>query len=228
MSTTLTPKNLEIANEILQWARDFLMPENKSTRRPVGSQSVCPFVRASVENNSFYMEFHDEVTGQSEEQIERIMLECIRRFGRLGPYGDSDKLKKALLVVFPNLPETQANVLDLVHTNIKNEFVQNGMMVGQFHPRCEERGLYNPAFKVSVCKYPLIAMRHMALHDILFLGHNQEWFNCYNLRFGHRFNQPENIEDYNKHLVRFYEEAKRKFLTSGTPRLPVELSKAFR
>jgi hypothetical protein len=211
-SGMLTPRNLEIANELLTWAREYLMAENEQMKRPLGRQTVCPFARASLENNSLYIEFNDEVAGYSAEQVERIMLDCIPRFLRLGPFGESDRMKKALLMVFPNLPEHQSCVLDVAHANIKSEFVQQGLMVGQFHPHCDERCIYNPAFKVSVSKYPLMAVRHMALHDILFLGANSEWFNNYNLRFGHRFNQPETLEDYNRHLVRYYEDAKRRFL----------------
>jgi hypothetical protein len=210
--TMLTPRNLQIANELMQWAREYLMSEHELMKRPAGKQTVCPFARASLENNSLYMEFYDEVAGHSEEQIERIMLDCIPRFLRLGPFAENDKLKKALLIVFPNLPDNQSSVLDIAHANIKSEFVQQGLMAGQFHPKCDERCIYNPAFKVSVAKYPLMAVRHMALHDILFLGNNPDWFNHYNLRYGHRFNHPETLEDYNTHLVRYYEDAKRRFL----------------
>lgn len=188
------------------------MTENEQIKRPIGGQTVCPFVKGSVENNSFYMEFHDEVTGQSEEQIEKTMIDSISTFTRLGPFADNEKLHKALLVIFPNLPEKQTKVLDIAHSSIKSEFVRNGLMVGQFHKNCDERGIYNPGFKVSVSPFPLIAIRHMAIHDIIFVKENSEWFHHYNLRFGHRFNEPKGIEDYNQHLIKYYDEAKRRFI----------------
>lgn len=72
-------------------------------------------------------------------------------------------------------------------------------------------GVYNEGFRVSVAPYPLIAIRNMAFHDILFVQKNAAWFSSYNLRFGHKFNEPEKIEDYNQHYVAMYEAAKRKF-----------------
>jgi hypothetical protein len=32
------------------------------------------------------------------------------------------------------------NVLDLVHETTKTPFVQSGLMIGQFHPKCDVRG----------------------------------------------------------------------------------------
>jgi len=208
----LSPDNLKIADEILQWAQNYLTQENVHIKRPVGSQAVCPFVGPSIENNSFFMVFHNDVIGRSEEQIEGIILGYISPFKKLGPYGNNDKLRKALLVVFPNIPKDQTHVLDIVHANIKSKFVEAGLMVGQFHENCDERGIYNRAFRVSISPYPLMAIRHMAIHDILFLGATEDWFKCYNLRYGEKFNRPETIEDYNKHLVEYYIKAKERFL----------------
>lgn len=207
----LTPRNLEIANELMAWARGYLMAKHDQMKRPSGSQVVCPFVRASVNNNSLFLEFYDEVAEAKPDWIEQIVLASVPRFLRLSPHGDNDRSTKALLMVFPNLSEDQAPALDAVHASVKTEFVEHGLMIGQFHPRCEERCIYNPAFKVSVSKYPLMAVRHMALHDILFLGSDAHWFYNYDLRFGHRFARPETIENHNQHLLRYYEEARRRF-----------------
>lgn len=210
-SQFISPQDLEIANCVLNWAKEYLMKENPNINRPNGNNVVCPFVSTSIDNNSFYIVVHKEVNGESVEHIETIMYSYLEPFKSQGPFGTNDKQKKALLVVFPNIPTDQSRALDIVHQNIKTQFVSEGLMVGQFHPNCEEKGIYNLGFLVSIAPYPLIAIRHMTIHDILFLGENELWFNEYNIRFGEKFKEPKTIEDFNKHLIIHYQKAKRKF-----------------
>jgi hypothetical protein len=210
--TFLSPEHLRMANEILQWAKDYLMTEHAQMKRPGGTQVVCPFVAASMENDSFYMEFHSEVNGLSEETIEELMLAHITPFKNLSPSKPIDKLKKTLLVIFPEIPPEETHVLDIVHANIKHKFVEAGLMVGQFHQNCDERSVHNEAFRVSISPHPLIAIRHMATHDILFLKDDPQYFKAYNVRYGDKFNQPDKLEDYNRPFLPLFLEAKRRFL----------------
>lgn len=87
-------------------------------------------------------------------------------------------------------------------------------MVGQFHKNCDDRSVHNKEFRVSLSPIPLIAIRHMARHDILFLGQEnskKEWFLHYNLRFGHRFNNPDKISPSNQKLMELYLKAKERW-----------------
>jgi len=68
-----------------------------------------------------------------------------------------------------------------------------GLMVTRCHARCDGRTVHNPALKVFTSPFPLIAMRHMALHDILFLQDNESWFAAYDLRFGACFRETEKL-----------------------------------
>jgi heptaprenyl diphosphate synthase len=164
----LTPRQLKIATELQDWSFQYLVSDNPNIQRPApSSQATCPFVAGSLENNSYYMAFHPEINGQNEQLIEQIMLGYIEQFIALQPTEPSKLLLKALLVVFPELSKGDAHILDIVHPRIKANFVKEGLMVGQFHPNCNERGIHNRAYRVSVSPYPLIAMRHMALHDIV-------------------------------------------------------------
>jgi hypothetical protein len=208
----LSPRYLKIANEIFEWAHTYLMAENSQVQRPYGSQEICPYVAQSIKCDSFYMVFHPEVNGQRDEPIQRIMLDYISEFKETPPFDPNDKLKKALLVVFPEMPQDRTFVLDIVHSKIKTRFVQAGLMVGQFHSNCEDRGVYNRSFRISTSPYPLIAIRSMAIHDIIFIRDNEEWFKAYNIRYGEKFREPDKLDDYNKPLIGLYMEAKGKFL----------------
>jgi hypothetical protein len=52
----------------------------------------------------------------------------------------------------------------------------------------------------------------MAIHDIIFLKDNEEWFKAYNNRYGELFREPNKLEDYTKPLVAPYLDAKGKYL----------------
>jgi heptaprenyl diphosphate synthase len=209
----VTPELLDVGAALLRWAKDFLAKEHPEMRRPVGSQVVCPFVQAALDSNSFYMIFHPEVRSADEAHIEGLVLGHIPGFERLGPFGPGDRVKKALLAVFPNLPEEEAYVLDVVHRIVKPTFLKSGLMIGQFHKNCREGSVHNRAFLASISPYPLLAVRHMAIHDILFLKDDRTWFAEYNLRFGERFRRPEDLEDFNRHLLGSYLAAKERWGT---------------
>jgi hypothetical protein len=204
-----SPKDLRIANELLEWANTYLMTENPEIKRPAGSQAVCPYVGASIKGNSLYMAFHPEVTEAREAHIEAIMAKYLDEFPQVAPFDSGTSLTKALLVVFPELPEQSSDVLDLVHQRIKSRFVRNGLMVAQFHKNCGVNCIYNRAFKVNISPYPLMAIRQMHIHDIVFLEGEADWFNEYDARFGDRlYAETESRISY---LLNRYLDAKRRF-----------------
>lgn len=215
----VTPGHLKIANEVIQWAEDFLVPDNPEMKRPVGSQavvgsqSVCPFIRASLDNDAFYMVFHPEVNGLDEDHVEQVVRGYLDTFIKMPPHSNGEQLK-ALLVIFTKMEDETASVLTKATAQLKSEFVNKGLMLAPFYKKCQDKSVHNPSFLTSQAPYPLIAIRHMALHDILFLDETSEWFDVYNRRFGSRFNEPTKIADYEKPLLAKYQAAKRRHLKS--------------
>jgi heptaprenyl diphosphate synthase len=158
------------------------------------------------------MAFHHEVNGKSAQLIESIVLGYREPFKKTTPFHERERQKKALLIVFPEIPDDETGVLDIVHAGIKSPCVHDGLMVAQCHARCDGRSVHNPALKVYTSPYPLIAMRHMALHDILFLQDNEAWFNAFDLRFGARFREPEKLQDFERPLLDVYRQAKARLI----------------
>lgn len=212
--TLITNADIHLANEVLAWAQSYLIEPNPMMKRSPNSagESICPFARTALTENCFYLAFHREVNGMSAELIETIVLGYREPFKRVSPYHEKERLKKALLIIFPEIPPDQTNVLDIVHDNIKTQFVREGLMVTQCHGRCDGRSVHNPALKVFVSPYPLMALRYMALHDILFVEENEKWFAAYDQRFGTRFKEPEKLADFEKPLLEVYRRAKARFV----------------
>jgi len=85
-------------------------------------------------------------------------------------------------------------------------------MVAQCHARCDGRSVHCPGLKVYTSPHPFMAMRYMAMHDILFLEENESWFACYDQRFGSRFREPEKLEEFEKPLIAIYRRTRARFL----------------
>jgi hypothetical protein len=154
----LTPADVEAAAAILAWAREFLATENSETNRPHGSQVVCPFVAGSIERNAFRLVFHPEVNGFSVEHVEEILESYIEVFKTIPPFDPQYKSNRCLLVVFTNIDDANLGVLDVAHGLLKTKFANRGLMLGQFHPKCDEQGIWNPRFRPSKSPHPLMAV----------------------------------------------------------------------
>jgi heptaprenyl diphosphate synthase len=202
-----------VATAILQWANDYLVTPNDKMRRTRsgGGEAVCPFVKASIESNCFYIDIRREINGQSPEPIAAAMLKYRDQLKTLPPFEPAEKHKKAIIAVFPEIPARALPVLDLVFSQIKSEFVREGLMVTQSYPGCDLRSVRNPLLRVYESPYPLMALRLMAIHDILFVGEDEEWFAAYHLRFGAQFRDPTKLHDFEQPLLERYARAKERF-----------------
>jgi hypothetical protein len=211
--TLISPEELEIGAQLLKWANTYLMGEEERIKRPYRPRTVCPFVEYYLRNNSLFMTFHSEITGEEVEPIVKLLLDYINPFIVGRDNKGVDYGNKALLVVFPRLISTNYHSLDVVQEVSKDKMVENGLMIGQFHPECRTSAIHNSAWRgVSVAPYPLIAMRHMVVHDILFLRDRRNWFLHYHSRYGAKYERPEILGALSAHLVPVYNEAKNKFL----------------
>jgi heptaprenyl diphosphate synthase len=202
-----------VATAVLKWANEYLTTPHEQMRRTRsgGPEAVCPFVKASLESNCFYVDIRREFNGLSPEPIVEAMLKYRDTLRTLPPFEASEKQKKAIIAVFPEIPARAAAVLDLVQAQVKTAFVHEGLMVTQSYPGCEMMSVRNPAPRVYESPYPLMALRQMAIHDILFVGENEEWFSAYHLRFGAQFRDPKTLKDYEQPLLEEYAKAKARF-----------------
>ena len=206
--------DIPIAYELLSWVQNSLVEPHPSLRRSANStgEPICPFAKAVLNENAFYMVFHREVNGKSTELIESIVLGYREPFKKATPFLPSERLKKALLIVFPEIPPEETEVLDLAHATVKSQFVSAGLMVAQCHQRCNGRSVHNPSLRVYTSPHPMFVVRHMAIHDILFLEENESWFAAYDLRFGALFREPEKLDEVEKPLIEIYRRSKARFL----------------
>lgn len=141
---------------------------------------VCPFVPPALNDNAIQFSFYYDVDGSSGSHIREVLERELADFSvtaeQLPKSGTS---LESRLVVLPDTGPEGWRRLDEVYEALKNTAVSSGLMIGQFHPLCDERAVRNPAFRVSVAPVGLFAMRRMAPHDVLFLHERHSWLRTY-------------------------------------------------
>jgi heptaprenyl diphosphate synthase len=143
--------------------------------------------------------------------IEKLRAE-IGEFAKAGrPLRNTGVLLESRLVVMPRMDADGWERLDAAYGDLKDFAVELGLMIGQFHPRCDERAVRNPDFRVSVAPVAMLAIRYMAPHDILFLHRSERWFKEYDSRFQSHF-QRGRIRD--SLLVSLYSTARDRYSLS--------------
>src|SRR5260370_37566323 len=159
--------------------------------------------------NCLRMVVHHGFDGRCPAALADHILESSGPFKQAPPVATNEQLLQALLIVSQNTEEEFLTVLDVCHEMIKSKMVHSGLMVGQFHSKCETRGIHNSAWNtISRSPIPLMAMRHMVIHDIMFLEHNEAWFRAYDANFGARFaERGKCLSAYQQNLFTSYERA---------------------
>jgi hypothetical protein len=143
---------------IATWAAAFLnAPHVQLGRRG----PVCPYTRASMDRGAFLL-----ARAGAGDDVEATVGRYRRWFGELhDSYGDL----LTVLVLSPDVDGTDSGALDAIQARLKDSFVGEGLMVGQFHPRCERGGLWNERFRPLRAPVPLLAIRRMVSSDLPFL-----------------------------------------------------------
>lgn len=162
---------------VRHWAKNWLSKSHPNLGR---TGAVCPFTGTSIKKNLFWMAFvrgnnldHDRMVG--------LLEEIAATLPTLPPVERPESIYKAVVVVFPEV--TDFGQIDAVQDECKNAFVKRGLMVGQFYPGHQEKGLHNPDFRPLDAPFPMLAVRHMVVTDYPFLRGDENWMAAYVERF---------------------------------------------
>ena len=171
----------EIADlrQITAWVVEFLSAPNQQLGR---RGPVCPYTRLSMDSNCFLLAWagdeHDAQSIESTvEQYRQWFMELLEQSERTREY------LLTILVVLPGFDRTDSSPLDALQRRLKDAFVREGLMVGQFHPHCEQRGLWNEDFRPLKAPIPLLAIRRMVSSDLPFLLGSASHLSAYLDRF---------------------------------------------
>ena len=150
---------------ILDWAKTFLITGHPELGR---TGPVCPYTQPSLRKDLFHLASPADVDGALDGPA--VIAQLRARYEELSAgLDDADLELLTVLVVLPQLDHRDSSELDLLQRKAKDEFVADGLMIGQFHPTCPEPGLWNPDFRPLRSPVPLLAVRKLLVFDLPFL-----------------------------------------------------------
>jgi hypothetical protein len=167
------------------WLREWISASNPGVGR---TGPVCPFIPRALKQGDVEIRLRHDIDGADPEELVAALRAEITDFGTpdVQPRNRSGVRLESRVVVMPRLDAAGWARLDAAYPRLKQIAVAAGKMVGNFHPNCDDRAIRNPDFAVSVAPVAMVAIRHMAPHDILFLNDSAHWFREYDSRFhGH-------------------------------------------
>lgn len=150
--------------QTLAWIRSFLAQPHPDLGR---SGPVCPFTPTALSLDTIWLAEVGDATLDF-ARIRELLGEYRRRFLAAEPR-DAGSINKAVLVVFPNLGANGSAIIDEVQFALKPDFVESGLMLGEFHATNRSPGLRNPAFFPLRSPVPMLAIRHIVETDLPFL-----------------------------------------------------------
>lgn len=161
------------------WLREYISRPHPELGR---KGPICPFVPVALNADAVAYHLQYEITGKDPDELREVLAHHLQRLPATGANWQEASLD-SLIVALPDMVQEGWGVLDDVHAQLKDFAVERGLMIGQFHPGCDERSVRNDGFSVSRSPIPLLAVRHMSSHDILFLHERPHWFAEYRSRF---------------------------------------------
>jgi hypothetical protein len=159
------------------WAATYLTAPHPALGR---DGVVCPYTAASINRETFWVGCVDR-PDLTAEDIEGNVAGMVTEFSRLSPTEGPGALLKTVLILFPAVADY--GVIDEAQRRLKERFVSQGLMIGQFYPGCAEPGIRNPDFRPLQSPVALLAIRHMASSDFPFIAGKVEWVEDYLKKF---------------------------------------------
>lgn len=155
------PEHLPHVRAILSWSRDYLVTSHPDLGR---SGPVCPYTQPSLRKGLYYLAA--ATTSDVPAAIHGLREQYTALSEQLSP---TDQELLTILLALPHLDHADSSELDDLQRAAKDDFVANGLMIGQFHPVCDEPGLWNAHFKALRAPLPLLAIRKLVVFDLPFV-----------------------------------------------------------
>jgi hypothetical protein len=161
-------KHLEAVQSIMCYVREFLAKPNPNLGR---KGPTCPFVPKCLQLDSIFLSVLTKAEVGSNAQLDTLLLNAMDTFKLLEPRSGPKATYKALIFILPELEVSEIPaMIDGTQKRLKSTFVEQGLMLGEFHLRNNATGLHNSSFYPLRTPYPCLVIRQMAPSDIVFLN----------------------------------------------------------
>jgi len=166
--------------DLAAWATEYLTNPHPELGR---TGAVCPFTRPSIRQDVFFVV--DTLSAPAIDEDITALLYAAKAWqldtaSKLAP-----EVRHLLTVMIPTpwLDPDSSDPIDQVQAELKDAYVPDGLMIGQFHPASEQPGVWNHAFHPLRAPMPLLVIRFMVPGDIAFLKSSPTHLDGYLKRF---------------------------------------------
>ncbi len=160
---------IPILEEVRTWVEEYLVEPHPDLGR---KGPVCPWAKISYEKGLLTIDSSN--TKPDHDELESYLLRKSSEFSAASknyPVEDREYLV-SLIAMSEFSTEADAQLMDGVQASLKVEFMNNGLMIGQFHPFSTIGGLHNPNFRPFYCPVHCFAIRNMIAFDDTFIDQN--------------------------------------------------------
>lgn len=168
------------AAQAMAWVQGYLCQPHPALGR---DGPVCPYTGPALKRGLFWLTIYPgEVMV---DKLSDLVMRYRDWFLALHPTTGREAEYKSLLILLPDVaPQRATDVVDGIQAALRPAFTARGLMIGQFHARCGEPGLWNPRFRPLRSPLPLLAIRYMVRGDAPFLTTDAVSLAGYLRRFG--------------------------------------------
>lgn len=154
-------------SEAIDWMKDFVGQPHAELGR---TGAICPFLQKTLSNENARFMSINPGDGSSEAAFAAVSL-LTDVFLNFAPAGDPDSAMKSLIMLVPDLPEESApEFIKSGHALLKPFCVKRGLMIGEFFGSSLVGSVHNPELMVMQSPVPFFVLRHMSVHDLMFLN----------------------------------------------------------
>ncbi|MBX3471241.1 MAG: non-ribosomal peptide synthetase [Planctomycetes bacterium] len=198
----LTPAQAGVATQVLTWATDYIGKPHPDLGR---KGPICPYVPAAVRQGALHVTVCEDVgPDDGVDAVDRALLRHARAFLRRFPIDphDLDAALWSVVLALPRLTGDAGALVDESHTRQKYYLMERGVMLSQFHPACAKRGVHNRGFALYRAPVACIVIRHMGVHDIVFVERHRGALREYCRRFGRAY-EAGRVTDEHGYVTRY-------------------------
>lgn len=163
-----------------EWIRTYLARPHSELGR---SGNVCPFATPALAKDTLRLAVVRLSLGKDKHTQIRDAVAYHRNAFLSHEDAEANKLLQSLLMLFPDvLPDEAADLIDRTKEEMKASFVEQGLMLGEFHSRNDSPGLHNASFLPLRSPIPMLVIRRLVASDFVFLS-RQEYDPATRLRY---------------------------------------------
>jgi hypothetical protein len=134
---------------------------------------VCPFVMPALQLQCLWISVVDWDVGV--EDISEIIRSFIDIYHSYQPNVGAGAGLRTFLIAFPALdPDSAGSTINAVHSSLKPEVVERGLMLGEFFPHSTSPGVHNPKYFPLRSPVPVFVIRKMVTGDLVFLNKQED------------------------------------------------------